>query len=150
MQVAAPAFHTDRNCLPGAPYPEGKGSDNAQRPLSRKCPCPGACSDPLLVSQSPRRVAGLLLLAKLRRWHRGCSRKQSSALGSQVSPCTGHTAPWPIPGALGDKQACSARGFPYLGTTSPSLELPAMQLQLGERGKAPTSATPDEPTWQNL
>lgn len=70
--------------------------------------------------------------------------------GAKCPPHAGHTAPWPIPGAVGEKQARSARGFPYLGTTSPSLELPAVQLQLGARGKAQTSATPDEPIWQNI
>lgn len=75
---------------------------------------------------------------------------QSSALGGQVSTPHRTYSPRAHPWALGDKQAHSARGFPYPGTTNPSLELPAMQLQLGARGKAPTSATPAEPTWQNL
>lgn len=64
--VAAPAFHTDRNHLPGAPYLEGM----MPKELSAgSCPCPRACSDPLVVLQSPRRAAELWLLAKLRKWH---------------------------------------------------------------------------------
>lgn len=140
--VAAPTFHTDRN--QELLIWRGR-AQITPRGLQQELPCAQQPALIQVVLQSPRRVAELPQLAELGGGTgdggRHCPGREHRAVpwGAKCAPHTGHTAHCPplghvLPGA------CPAL----------AQRVPAVQRQLGERGKAPTSAAPAEPTWQNL
>lgn len=102
--VAAPAFHADGSHLPGAPYLEGKGTDNPQRPLSRNLP---RAQEPVLIH---------CLFYKVRGEWQSCRCWESSEGGTEDADrcCPGNTRQCPVEQSVHPMQDTQPHG-PSLG-----------------------------------